>query len=200
MKIFYFWMLFSWGSNFRADSMLSFGVCETWSWTNHGYLEKVPGKSEKQFWNVSADDARDSTNSGSQLSSGAHHIIVQVFENQTRPKVWIVWDPQHVHVFLLSFGRSQLFEGLKIILSPTSLSKMEIMFITELGCITTMSNMSDMFHLWRPDRVYLRWKVTSVERSKVMWLRTFGDRRREGENLFSASFDADEICPTCCGY
>lgn len=42
------------------------------SWTNHGYLEKVPGKREKQFWNVSADDAKgDSTNSGSQLCSFA---------------------------------------------------------------------------------------------------------------------------------
>lgn len=42
------------------------------SWTNHGYLEKVPGKREKQFWNVSVDDAKgDSTNSGSQLCSFA---------------------------------------------------------------------------------------------------------------------------------
>lgn len=44
--------------------------------TNHGYLEKVPGKREKQFWSVSADDAKgDSTNSGSQLCSAAHIVV-----------------------------------------------------------------------------------------------------------------------------
>ena len=64
------------GSNFRSYSVLVFihkCVRLYESWTNHGYLEKVSGKREKQFWNVSADDAKgDSTNSGSQLCSFAH--------------------------------------------------------------------------------------------------------------------------------